>query len=87
MNLNTRWLISATDTFADCSADDAMRSLSVACSCSGFSDDSFRTPSSRSTLTPLNFSFASIETRCRAGLIFPTSKSMLVVVLAGITLV
>lgn len=33
MNLNTRWLISATDTFADCSADDAMRSLSVACSC------------------------------------------------------
>ena len=32
-NLNTRWLISATDTFADYSNDDAIRSLSVACSC------------------------------------------------------
>jgi hypothetical protein len=32
-NLNTRWLISATDTFADYSNDDAVRSLSVACSC------------------------------------------------------
>jgi len=32
-NLNTRWLISATDTFADFSDDDAIKSLSVACSC------------------------------------------------------
>ena len=32
-NLNTRWLISATDTFADYSDDDSIRSLSVACSC------------------------------------------------------
>jgi len=32
-NLNTRWLISATDTFADLSNDDAIKSLSVACSC------------------------------------------------------
>jgi len=32
-NLNTRWLISATDTFADYSNDDSIRSLSVACSC------------------------------------------------------
>ena len=32
-NLNTRWLISATDTFADYSNDDSIKSLSVACSC------------------------------------------------------
>jgi hypothetical protein len=32
-NLNTRWLISATDTFADLSDDDAIKSLSIACSC------------------------------------------------------
>lgn len=32
-NLNTRWLISATDTFADYSNNDAVRGLSVACSC------------------------------------------------------
>jgi len=32
-NLNTRWLIAATDTFADYSDDDAIRSLSVACVC------------------------------------------------------
>jgi len=32
-NLNTRWLISATDTFADYSNDDSTKSLSVACSC------------------------------------------------------
>jgi hypothetical protein len=32
-NLNTRWLISATDTFTDHSNDDAVRSLSLACSC------------------------------------------------------
>ena len=32
-NLNTRWLISATDTFADYSNDNSIRSLSVACSC------------------------------------------------------
>ena len=32
-NLNTRWLISATDTFADYSNDDAVIGLSVACSC------------------------------------------------------
>jgi hypothetical protein len=32
-NLNTRWLISATDTFADFSDDDSIKSLSVACSC------------------------------------------------------
>ncbi len=32
-NLNTRWLSSAADTFADCSDDNALRSLSVACSC------------------------------------------------------
>jgi len=32
-NLNTRWLISATDTFADFSNDDSIKSLSVACSC------------------------------------------------------
>ena len=31
--LNTRWLISATDTFADSSDDDSIKSLSVACSC------------------------------------------------------
>ena len=32
-NLNTRWLISAADTFADYSNDDAVISLSAACSC------------------------------------------------------
>jgi len=32
-NLNTRWLISAADTFADYSDDDTIKSLSVACSC------------------------------------------------------
>ena len=32
-NLNMRWLISATDTFADYSNDDSIKSLSVACSC------------------------------------------------------
>jgi hypothetical protein len=32
-NLNIRWLISATDTFADFSDDDCIKSLSVACSC------------------------------------------------------
>jgi hypothetical protein len=32
-NLNIRWLISATDTFADFSDDDSIKSLSVACSC------------------------------------------------------
>ena len=32
-NLNMRWLISATDTFADFSNDDSVKSLSVACSC------------------------------------------------------
>jgi len=32
-NLNTRWLISATDTFADFSDNDTIKSLSVACSC------------------------------------------------------
>ena len=32
-NLNTRWLISATDTFADYSNDDAIKSLSIACVC------------------------------------------------------
>ena len=32
-HLNSRWLISATDTFADFSEDDAIKSLSVACSC------------------------------------------------------
>ena len=32
-NLNLRWLISATDTFADLSDDDAIKSLSIACSC------------------------------------------------------
>jgi hypothetical protein len=32
-NLNTRWLISATDTFADYSDDDAVKGTSVACSC------------------------------------------------------
>ena len=32
-NLNTRWLISATDTFADFSEDDSIKSLSLACSC------------------------------------------------------
>jgi len=32
-NLNTRWLISATDTFADFSNDDSIKGLSVACSC------------------------------------------------------
>ena len=32
-HLNTRWLISAADTFADLSDDDSIKSLSVACSC------------------------------------------------------
>ena len=32
-NLNTRWLIAATDTFADYSHDGAIKSLSVACVC------------------------------------------------------
>ena len=32
-NLNTRWLIAATDTFADYSNDDSIKSLSVACVC------------------------------------------------------
>ncbi len=32
-NLNTRWLIAATDTFADYSNNDAIKSLSIACSC------------------------------------------------------
>jgi hypothetical protein len=32
-HLNTRWLISAADTFADFSDDDSVKSLSVACSC------------------------------------------------------
>ena len=32
-HLNTRWLISATDTFADLSDDDTIKSLSIACSC------------------------------------------------------
>ena len=32
-HLNTRWLISATDTFADLSDDNSIKSLSVACSC------------------------------------------------------
>ena len=32
-NLNTRWLISAADTFADHSKDNAEQALSVACSC------------------------------------------------------
>ena len=32
-HLNTRWLIAATDTFADYSDDDTIRSLSVACVC------------------------------------------------------
>jgi len=32
-NLNARWLISATDTFADFSDDNSIKSLSLACSC------------------------------------------------------
>lgn len=32
-NLNTRWLISATDTFADYSDDATTRALSLACAC------------------------------------------------------
>jgi len=32
-NLNTRWLLSAADTFTDYSDDDALRGLSMACSC------------------------------------------------------
>jgi len=32
-HLNTRWLISAADTFADLSDDDSIKCLSVACSC------------------------------------------------------
>ena len=32
-NLNMRWLLSATDTFADFSDDDAIKGLSLACSC------------------------------------------------------
>jgi len=32
-NLNTRWLVAATDTFSDYSDDDATKGLSIACSC------------------------------------------------------
>ena len=32
-NLNTRWLISAADTFSDFSDNDSIKSLSLACSC------------------------------------------------------
>jgi len=32
-NLNTRWLISATDTFADYATDNATRALALTCSC------------------------------------------------------
>ncbi len=32
-NLNTRWLIAATDTFSDYSNNDAIKSLSIACVC------------------------------------------------------
>ena len=32
-NLNMRWLLSATDTFIDLSDDDAIKGLSLACSC------------------------------------------------------
>jgi hypothetical protein len=32
-NLNTRWLISASDTFTDYSDDEAVQGLSIACSC------------------------------------------------------
>ncbi len=32
-NLNTRWLIAATDTFSDYSNDDAIKGLSIACAC------------------------------------------------------
>jgi hypothetical protein len=32
-NLNTRWLLSAADTFADLSKDDAVKGLSIACIC------------------------------------------------------
>jgi len=32
-NLNTRWLLSAADTFADFSKDDAIKGLSIACIC------------------------------------------------------
>jgi len=32
-NLNIRWLISATDTFSDFSDDEAIKGLSLACSC------------------------------------------------------
>jgi len=32
-HLNMRWLISATDTFSDFTDDDAVKSLSLACSC------------------------------------------------------
>jgi hypothetical protein len=32
-NLNSRWLVAATDTFADYSDDDAIKSLSIACVC------------------------------------------------------
>jgi hypothetical protein len=32
-NLNTRWLVSAADTFADFSDDDSIKTLSLACSC------------------------------------------------------
>ena len=32
-HLNTRWLISAADTFSDLSDDDSIKSLSIACSC------------------------------------------------------
>jgi hypothetical protein len=32
-NLNTRWLMAATDTFSDYSKDDAVKALSIACAC------------------------------------------------------
>jgi len=32
-NLNTRWLISAADTFADFSSNDTERAIAIACSC------------------------------------------------------
>ena len=32
-NLNTRWLIAAADTFVDCSSDEAVKGLSIACIC------------------------------------------------------
>ena len=58
---------------------------STACSCSGFSDEIVNLLLSISILTPLNFSFASIDTRCSAGFMSLESKIMFVVVCAGIT--